>query len=111
MAARFLSRTDEDQMSRKSKDVLEASEVMIAIPLGLPPDHGYEANQAKAGKVSLTQRAVHIHANLGETAAHAFLRIRNGLRERTAKLASGRPVWSNTDALRWLMEQVATESA
>jgi hypothetical protein len=109
MAARFLSRTDEDQMSRKSKDVLEASEVMIAIPLGLPPDHGYEAQKAVAGKVNLSQRATHIDANLGAEAATAFLRIRNGLRDKAAKLSNGRPVWSNPDALRWLMEQVAAE--
>jgi hypothetical protein len=86
------------------------TEIILTIPLGEPPHAGYEAKQAHAGKVSLVQQAVHIHANLGELAATAFLRIRNGLREKNAKLASGRPVWTNTDALRWLMEQVAAEA-
>jgi hypothetical protein len=35
--------------------------------------------------------------------------MRNGLRDRNAKLANGKPVWTNVDSLRWLMEQVAAE--
>ncbi len=100
-------------MARKKADadVMDAAEVMIAIPLGEPPDGGYEASEALRGKVNLAERAVHVHANLGQAAATAFLRIRNGLRARNAKLSNERPVWSNTDALRWLMEQVAAEVA
>jgi hypothetical protein len=75
----------------KARMAVEADkEIIVTIPLGDIPASGYEAAQAHAGKVSLIDRSVHIHANLGEAAATAFLRIRNGLRERNAKLGSGR---------------------
>jgi hypothetical protein len=88
-----------------------AEEVMIAIPIGLPPSEGYEAKQAQHGKVTLAQPTLHLQAQLGPEAATAFLRMRNGLRGQNAKLAGGKPVWTNVDALRWLMEQVSAEVA
>lgn len=96
-------------MTRKTAAIEADREIIITIPVGEPPESGYEAQKAHAGRVVLSQRAVHIDANLGEAAAIAFLRLRNGLRDRNAKLGNGRPVWSNPDALRWLMEQVAAE--
>lgn len=98
-------------MAKTRTAVAEAAEIMIAIPIGDSPPDGYEAKQAQSGKLMLSQPTLHIQAQLGSEAATAFLRIRNGLRERDAKLASGRPVWTNVDALRWIMEQVSAEVA
>jgi hypothetical protein len=98
-------------MARKTVTIDAELEIMIAIPLGeLPPDD-YEGKQAASGRVSLAQKALHLQAQLGPEAATAFIRIRNGLRSRTERLKDGRPVWSNVDALRWLMEKVAEEAA
>ena len=93
----------------KQKAVMESAEIIISIPIGDGPRAGYEAKQAEGGKVQFVQQSLHLQAQLGPEAATAFLRIRNGLREKSAKLASGRPVWSNVDAFRWIMEQVAVE--
>jgi hypothetical protein len=98
-------------MARKNAAVVEAAEISITIPIGDGPETGYEAKQAQAGKLTLSQPTLHLQAQLGPAAAEAFLRIRNGLREVNAKLAGGRPVYTNVDALRWLMEQVAAEVA
>lgn len=98
-------------MSKQRTAVAEAAEIIISIPIGVGPEEGYEAKQAQSGKLMLSQPTLHIQAQLGPEAATAFLRIRNGLRERDAKLSSGKPVWTNVDALRWLMEQVSAEVA
>jgi hypothetical protein len=100
-------------MAKSRTAVVESAdqEIMIAIPIGGPPEAGYEAKQAQAGKLSLSQPTLHIQAQLGTEAATAFLRIRNGLRSKNAKLCGGRPVWTNVDALRWIMEQVSAEVA
>ncbi len=113
MAAVSLLPTGEDMARKNGVAVLEAAEreIIITIPLGIPPDSGYEAQKAAGGKVEFSQKSAHVDAQLGAEAAVAFLRIRNGLRDKAAKLLSGRPVWSNADALRWLMEQVAAEVA
>lgn len=87
----------------------EAAEISITIPMGEPPADSYESKQAASGKVSLTQKSLHLQAQLGPEAATVFLRIRNGLRDINAKLAGGRPVFTNVDALRWLMERAAEE--
>lgn len=110
MAVVFSLPTGED-MARSRTAVAEAAEIIISIPIGDGPEEGYEAQQAKSGKLMLAQPTLHIQAQLGPDAATAFLRIRNGLRERNAKLVGGRPVWTNVDALRWIMEQVSAEVA
>lgn len=94
-------------MSRKTAAVEESTEINITIPIGDPPAPGYESKQAQSGKVTLSQPTLHLQAQLGPVAAEAFLRIRNGLRDVNAKLDGGRPVYTNVDALRWLMERVA----
>jgi hypothetical protein len=86
-----------------------ADEIIISIPIGAGPEPGYEEQQARSGKIVLHQPRLHLQAQLGQEAASAFIRIRNGLRGQNAKLNGGRPVWTNVDALRWLMEQVAAE--
>jgi hypothetical protein len=96
-------------MAKARMAAVEAAEIIISIPIGDAPGEGYEAKQAISGKVNLSQPTLHLEAQLGPEAATAFLRMRNGLRDRNAKLANGKPVWTNVDSLRWLMEQVAAE--
>lgn len=81
--------------------------VTVELPIGELPAEGYELDRAHGGKIAIGSRGTHVDAQLGGDAAEAFLRVRNGLRDSNAKLASGRPVWSNADALRYIMEQVA----
>lgn len=95
----------------KKQAAMEAAEIMISIPIGDCPADGYEAKQAQGGRVQFAQQSLHLQAQLGPEAATAFLRIRNGLRDQNAKLGGGKPVWTNVDAFRWLMEQVAAEVA
>jgi hypothetical protein len=33
--------------------------------------------------------------------------VRNGLRANNAKMSDGRPVFTNADALRWMLEEIA----
>ena len=76
------------------------SSVLIEMPLGAAPEaDSYERQKLNRGIVS-------VEAKLGKDAAIAFVRVRNGLRDANAKLNSGRPVWTNADALRWMMEQI-----
>lgn len=106
-------------MARKAVAIEEAEDVhevaternvIITIPLGQPPINDYEGQQAASGRVNLQQKSLHLQAQLGPEAATIFIRIRNGLRDRNEKLAGdGRPVWSNVDALRWIMEKIASE--
>lgn len=93
-------------MAKQTK-IVEVNSVMVELPIGELPESGYEVQCAHSGSVDLTSRGVHVDAQLGQEAAEAFLKVRNGLRNASAKLATGRPVWSNADALRWMMEQVA----
>ena len=80
--------------------------VNLTLPIGESPNGNYEGNQARCGKVRIDEPGLHVNAQLGKENALTFLRIRNGLRATNAKLANGRPVWTNVDALRWMMEHV-----
>jgi hypothetical protein len=113
MAAAFLLPTGEGPMAKTKQveAVEDGLEIMIAIPIGVAQPDGYEAKQATSGRVNLSKPTLHIEAQLGAEAAMVFLRVRNGLRERNAKMANGKPVWTNVDALRWVMEQISAEVA
>ncbi|MES2788137.1 MAG: hypothetical protein V4719_00850 [Planctomycetota bacterium] len=85
--------------------------VAITLPIAFQPAEGYEAQQAAEGRVQLGDGPrTHIDAMLGPVEAAAFMHLRAGLRRDNAKLACGRPVWSNPDVLRWLMQQVAAQA-
>ena len=82
-------------------------EAKLTVPIGISPNGDYEGDQARCGKVRFEERGgLHINSQLDAENAITFLRIRNGLRERNARLANGRPVHTNVDALKWMMEQV-----
>ena len=66
--------------------------VVVEIPLGEPP-HRFDQ--------------VHVDGWLRRDAANTFARLRQALRDRGAKTDDGRPVASNADIIRWLMEQFA----
>jgi hypothetical protein len=97
----------------KTKQVEAVAAALLELPIGAPPVAGYEDKQVHSGKVSLAPRRsrLHVQAQLGPEAATAFIRIRNGLREQNEKLSDGRPVWTNVDTLRWMMERVAEQIA
>lgn len=89
------------------------AEVMLELPIGDPPNEGYEDKQAASGKINLAPRRsrLHVQAQLGHEAAITLIRIRNGLRDMHATLVDGRPVWTNVDVLRWMMEKAAEQLA
>ena len=64
--------------------------VTVEIPLGEPP---HRFNQ------------IHIEGWLRQDTAHTFARLRQALRDQDARSEDGKPVESNPDVLRWLMEQ------
>lgn len=66
--------------------------VTVEIPLGEPPHRFNE---------------VHIEGWLRRDAAHTFARLRQALRDQGARTEDGKPVKSNPDVMRWLMEQLA----
>ncbi len=67
--------------------------VRISVPLGELPEQGYVSR--------------HVDAQLTRDQGAAFRRFCIGLTERNEKLANGKPVFSNADALRWFCEQLA----
>lgn len=100
-------------MAKTKTKNAEVSEVMLELPIGDPPEDGYEDQQLQSGKINLAPRRsrLHVQAQLGPEAAVTFIRIRNGLRQQNAKLVDGRPVWTNVDTLRWIMEKAAEQIA
>ena len=98
-------------MSRKKKAEQDArgdvAQVEVAFPIGDGDEVGYHRQLTEGGDVPFEARGVHLNVQLGTKAATAFVRVRNGLRSSGAKLADGRPVWSNADALRYIFEAMA----
>jgi len=85
--------------------------VAIEIPIAEGDAQGYEAQRVSEGCVSLGDGPrTHIDAMLGPIEAAAFIRLRSGLRRERAQLKCGRPVWSNPDVLRWILQQVAAQA-
>ena len=82
------------------------SNATITVPLGKLPNSGYELQQSEEGKIRIGQAAVHINAQLGREQAITFLRIRDGLRKSNARLGDGKPVWTNVETLKWVLEQM-----
>lgn len=89
-------------MARKKDADTLADTIALELPIGDLPHSGFEASQARG--------RMHINAYLRSQAATGILRLRNGLRNRNAKFADGRPVFSTADALRWLLEAIAAEA-
>ena len=88
----------------------ETDTVLVDVPIGDLPPKGYELQQAESGRVSMRDgrrgSGVSVSLNFYDSLrACQFLRIRSGLRRDGAKLASGQPVWTNADTVRWLVEQ------
>jgi hypothetical protein len=81
--------------------------ITLELPIGAGESPGYQSELIEAGEVSLDQPGAHFNLQIGPRGAAAFARVRNGLRDSAAKLPGGRPVWSNADALRWIMEAMA----
>lgn len=88
--------------------VAEACDMVeITVPFAHPVEtRDYEGEQADSGVVSVGRTGVHVNVQLGPKAARGFMRLRNGLRASNARLGDGRPVWTNADALRYLLESM-----
>lgn len=81
--------------------------VAIEVPFAPPvAAKDYEVEQADSGVVAVGRVGVHVNVQLGPKAARGFMRLRNGLRRANARLADQRPVWTNADALRYLLESM-----
>ena len=95
----------------KSKDetapAAEPGEIQITLPVGGGERPGFQRELVEAGELSLDVTAVHLNINVGRRGAAAFVRVRNGLIARGAKLEGGRPVFTNADALRFIVEEIA----
>ena len=50
--------------------------------------------------------AKHVQLQLDEPHARALKSVYRGLEEKGAKLRSGRPIRTNVDAVRWVLEQI-----
>lgn len=74
----------------------ETESKTIAVMLAEPPAH---FNDPKS-------QSVNVNAQLQGETALAFVRLRDGLRAANARLNSGKPVWTYSESLRWLMEQI-----
>lgn len=68
--------------------------VMIEVPLGEPP-HRFDQ--------------VHLEGWLRGEPANTFARLRQALRDKNAKTENGRPIVSNADVLRWVIEQLGAQ--
>lgn len=79
--------------------------IVIEVPFAAPVEVAdYEVQQAESGVVAVGRTGLHVNVQLGAKAARGFMRLRNGLRLQSARLADGRPVWTNAEALRYLLE-------
>ncbi len=79
------------------------STVSIDVPLGQ-----VDLDQVAAGKLHLSR-----HVEIGRLTHDqklALRRLQRGLDQSGARLANGKRIGSNADAVRWLLEQVAKES-
>lgn len=88
------------------------SEVALRLPVASTRLKGYELELIKQGNVSLDDDGrLHVNVWLGKAEAEAYCRLRAGLREARATTSEGKPVFSNNDVLRWLLQQVVSQSA
>jgi hypothetical protein len=79
--------------------------IILEVPFAPPVEVAdYEVQQAESGVVAVGRTGLHVNVQLGAKAARGFMRLRNGLRENGAKLGDGRPVWTNADSLRFILE-------
>jgi hypothetical protein len=77
--------------AKSEKEAVELPTALIEVPLG-ESDSGYISNR------------VDVHLSAGERST--MKRVLNGLKSRGARLQSGKPIWSNADVVRWMLEQV-----
>lgn len=84
------------------------AEVVVSFPIGDGEAVGYQRQLVEGGEVPFEgQRGFHLNLQIGKDAAMAFTRVRSGMIARGATLPNGRPVWSNADVLRCILEQIA----
>jgi len=83
----------------------------ICVPLAQAKLVGYEKDQVEEGKIRLeNSSAQYIGLRVGPEIAQKFQLIKNGLVAQGSALQCGRPVFSNADVLRWMMENIQIET-
>ena len=82
-------------------------DIQLTLPVGSVEQSGYQSELIAGGEMSLDVTAAHLNINVGARGASAFVRVRNGLRAAGSKLQDGRPVWTNADALRFIVDAIA----
>lgn len=103
-----------DQHNHERREIMakDKSSVTITIPVSDEKPVGYEKDLLDQGSVSLGGDGnLNLRVNLGKPEARAFQRIRAALRASRAILGDGKPVFNNNDVLRWLCQQVVSQSA
>jgi hypothetical protein len=94
---------DNDQTT-KSK---ASEELQSATTVELPDDPQAVTIEVPMGEVSLdSYLSRHVEVQLDQDQRHSLRRLLNGLRESGERLSSGRAVASNSDAVKWLLEQL-----
>lgn len=93
-------------VTTKPKATAEAGEVQLVLPVGGGEQAGYQRELVEAGEVSM-ETGTHLNVQVGPRGAKAFVSVRNGLRDAGARLKDGRPVYTNADALRFILDLIA----
>lgn len=89
----------------------DKTSVTITIPVADEAPVGYEKQLIEQGAVSLDSDGhLNLRINLGKAEARSFQRIRAALRAGHASLKCGKPVFNNNDTLRWICQQIVTQS-
>jgi hypothetical protein len=83
----------------------EVCKVLVEIPLldKVENQQGYSAQREAAGHLNF---AGHLNIQLGKESAQTFIRLREALKAISAKLPNGRPVASNSDVLKWMLQHI-----
>jgi hypothetical protein len=84
------------------------AEITLSLTLGAPERPGFQTELIAGGEMTLDgDTGAHLNVQVGPRGAAVFARYRNALRASEAKRPDGRQVWSNADALRYLLESMA----
>ncbi len=88
--------------TKKQAATIKSDELSLTINFELPEyePEGYESEQVNGAAT------VHTDLQFGARHAAALFRLREALRDKRVIL-NNRPVWSNVDVIRWLLEMVS----
>lgn len=91
----------------KEEMEIDINEIVVRIPIGDGHEVGYQQQLLDSGELDIESRGVHVNVQLGRKATIGFAMARSGLRQANARLADGRPVWTNAEVLRYIFDAIA----